>query len=111
MALLEALGLASRFAAIVGPDAAGAAKPDPRHLEAAVDLAGGMMDRAILVGDSATDAGAARAARAGLILVSFGYTDVPVADLGPDEIIHSFDALPAACLRLMGACEARTGPL
>jgi phosphoglycolate phosphatase len=111
VALLEALGLASRFAAIVGPDAAGAAKPDPRHLEAAVDAAGGMMDRVILVGDSATDAGAARAARAGLILVSFGYTEIPAADLHADELIHSFDELPAACLRLLGACGPQTGPL
>ena len=111
VALLEALGLASRFAAIVGPDTAGAAKPDPRHLEAAVDAAGGMMDRVILVGDSSTDAGAARAARAGLILVSFGYTDIPAADLGPDELIHSFDDLPAACLRLLSACGAQSGRL
>ena len=106
VALLEALGLAPRFAAILGPDAAGATKPDPRHLQAAVDAAGGSMDRTILVGDSGTDAGAARAANASLILVSFGYTDIPAADLGADELIHSFDALPAACLRLLGACGA-----
>ncbi|HEY0647936.1 phosphoglycolate phosphatase [Phenylobacterium sp.] len=111
VALLEALDLAPRFAAIVGPDAAGAAKPDPRHLHAAVDAAGGTMDRTILVGDSGTDAGAARAAGAGLILVSFGYTDIPAADLSPDELIHSFDDLPAACLRLLSACGAQTGPL
>lgn len=105
VALLQALGLASRFAAIVGPDKAGVAKPDPGHLKAAIDLSGGgTFERTILVGDSATDAGAARNAGAGLILVSFGYTDIPVADLGADEVIHSFDALPAACLRLLGAC-------
>jgi phosphoglycolate phosphatase len=106
VALLEALGLAPRFAAILGPDAAGAAKPDPRHLQATVDAVGGRMDRTILVGDSATDAGAARAAKAGLILVSFGYTDIPAADLGADELIHSFDELPQACLRLLDACGA-----
>jgi phosphoglycolate phosphatase len=103
VALLDALGLAPRFAAILGPDAAGAAKPDARHLQATVDAAGGRMARTILVGDSGTDAGAARNAGAGLILVSFGYTDIPAADLGADELIHSFDALPAACLRLLGA--------
>jgi len=111
VALLEALGLAPRFAAILGPDTAGAAKPDPRHLQAAVDAAGGTMARTILVGDSGTDAGAARAAGAGLILVSFGYTDIPAGDLNPDELIHSFDDLPAACLRLLSACGAQTGPL
>ena len=111
VALLKALGLAARFAAIVGPDAAGVAKPDPRHLQAAVDVAGGSMSRTILVGDSNTDAGAARAANAGLIIVSFGYTDVPAADLGGDELIHHFDALPDACLRLLSACGEQSGPL
>lgn len=103
VALLEGLGLAARFAAIVGPDKAGVAKPDPGHLRFAVDAAGGSMARAILVGDSTTDAGAARAAGAGLIIVSFGYTDVPPSQMGADELIHSFDALPDACLRLLGA--------
>lgn len=111
VALLKALGLATRFAAIVGPDAAGFAKPDPRHLQAAVDVAGGSMSRTILVGDANTDAGAARAANAGLIIVSFGYTDIPAADLGGDALVHHFDALPDACLRLLGACGEQSGRL
>jgi phosphoglycolate phosphatase len=106
VALLKQLDLADRFAAIVGPDKAGVAKPDPGHLRAAIDLAGGgAFERTVLVGDSATDAGAAKAAGAGLVLVSFGYTDIPVEDLDADEVIHSFEALPAACLRLLGACS------
>lgn len=104
VALLETLGLAHRFDAVIGADSTPAIKPDPRHLQTAVDAVGGAMDRAILVGDAATDAGAARAAKAGLILVSFGYTEIPAADLGPDILIDSFDELPEACLRLLGAC-------
>jgi phosphoglycolate phosphatase len=104
--LLGALGIADRFEVIVGADAAPAIKPDPRHLAAAVDAVGGDMKRTIMVGDAATDAGAARAAGAGLILVSFGYTEVPAAELHPDILIHRFDELPKACERLLGACEA-----
>lgn len=107
VALLETLGLAGRFEAVIGADAAPAIKPDPRHLQTAIDAVGGCMDRAILVGDAATDVGAARAAGAGLILVSFGYTEVPAADLDHDILIHSFDELPAACVRLLGACGAQ----
>jgi phosphoglycolate phosphatase len=110
-ALLDALDLTSRFDAIVGPDLAQAAKPDPRHLLATVALAGGEIGRTIMVGDAATDAGAARAAGAGLILVSFGYTEVPAAELAPDILIHHFDDLPAACQRLLGACPAPVGGL
>jgi len=104
--LLGALGLADRFEVIVGADAAPAIKPDPRHLAAAVDAVGGQMNRTVLVGDAATDAGAARAAGAGLILVSFGYTEVPAAELDPDILIHHFDELPGAVSRLLSACGA-----
>jgi len=104
--LLDALGIADRFEVIVGADAAPAIKPDPRHLATAVDAVGGDMKRTIMVGDAATDAGAARAAGAGLILVSFGYTETPAAELDPDILIHHFDELPNACERLLGACGA-----
>jgi phosphoglycolate phosphatase len=111
VALLGALGLADRFDAVIGSDATPAIKPDARHLRVAVEAVGGAMDRAILVGDAATDAGAARAAGAGLILVSFGYTETPAADLHPDILIDHFDELVAACERLLGACGAIAGPL
>jgi phosphoglycolate phosphatase len=104
--LLDALKLSYLFDAVVGADAAPAAKPDPRHLEAAITAAGGSTDRAILVGDAATDAGAARAARVPLILVSFGYTETPARELAPDVLIDHYDQLPAACHHLLGACGA-----
>lgn len=106
MALLDALDLTRLFDAIVGPDAAPAAKPDPRHLEAAVRAAGGEIGRALMVGDAATDAGAARAAGTPLILVDFGYTETPAADLSPDVLIGHYDELTAACVRLLSACGA-----
>ncbi|HEY3697385.1 phosphoglycolate phosphatase [Phenylobacterium sp.] len=110
-ALLDALGLTGRFDAIVGPDLARAAKPDPLHLTATVALAGGDVRRTVMVGDAATDAGAARAAGAGLVLVSFGYTEIPAAELAPDILIHHFDELPGACQRLLGACPPDAGGL
>jgi phosphoglycolate phosphatase len=59
-----------------------------------------------MVGDAATDAGAARAANVPLVLVSFGYTETPAADLQPDVLIDHFDQLAAACRSLLGPCEA-----
>ena len=104
MSLLDALDLTRRFTAVVGADAAPAPKPDPRHLTAAVAAAGGEIGRTVMVGDAATDAGAARAAGAGLVLVSFGYTEIPAHELAPDILIHHFDELPDACVRLLSAC-------
>jgi len=105
-ALLAALDLARLFDAVVGPDAAPGPKPDPRHLLTAITAAGGTPERAIMVGDAATDAGAARAAGVPLILVSFGYTETPAAEMEPDILIDHFDALPDACRRLLGPCDA-----
>lgn len=98
--LLDALGLTGRFAAVVGADLAPAPKPDGRHLEAAIAAAGGRMDRAILVGDSASDVGAARAAGAPSVVVTFGYTAIAPAALGGDYLIERFDELPPLAGRL-----------
>jgi phosphoglycolate phosphatase len=101
LALLDALNLTRRFAAVVGPDAALAPKPDPCHLAAAIAAAGGRMDRALMVGDSISDVAAARAARVPSIVVSFGYTEIAPAELGADHLIEHFDALPVLALRLL----------
>ena len=101
--ILAKLDLAWLFDSVIGADLAPASKPDPRHLVAAVEAAGGTMERAIMIGDAATDAGAARAAGVPLVLVSFGYTEIPVAELAPDILIHHFDELPDACVRLLTA--------
>jgi phosphoglycolate phosphatase len=109
--LLAELDLARRFDAVVGADSTPAIKPDPRHLMAAVEAVGGDVSRTILVGDAATDAGAARAAGARLILVDFGYTETPAAELDPDILIGHFEQLPAACVRLLAACGDSSEPL
>ena len=101
IALLDALDLSRLFDAIIGPDAAPAAKPDARHLFAAIEAAGGERTRALLVGDSETDVKAARNAGVPVVAVSFGYTEIPCADLGADILIDGFKDLPAACARLL----------
>jgi phosphoglycolate phosphatase len=101
VALLDALDLSNRFVAVVGPDAAPAAKPDPRHLLAAIEAAGGRPDRALMVGDSAADVGAARAAHVPSIVVTFGYTEIAAEALGGDYLIDAFAELPALVTRLL----------
>jgi len=101
LALLDALGMTSRFAAVVGADSAPAPKPDPRHLRTAIAAAGGRDDCAIMVGDSASDIGAARAAKVPSIVVSFGYTEIPAADLGADYLIDHFAELPTLATRIL----------
>jgi phosphoglycolate phosphatase len=98
--LLGELGVAERFGFVCGQDTFGVAKPDPRPLVETIRAAGGDVSRAIMVGDSVTDIRTARAAGTPVIAVDFGYTDVPVSELGPDRVISHFDALFAAAEEL-----------
>ena len=108
--LLDALALTSRFAAVIGVDLAPARKPDPAHFLTAIKAAGGDPARAIMVGDSANDVDAAKAAGAPTILVSFGYTETPAAELGADDVIDAFDQLAAAIGRLAGRLAGELQP-
>lgn len=107
VALLDALDLSQRFAAIVGADSAPAPKPDRRHILAAVEAAGGSIDRAIMVGDSATDVNAAKATGVPCIVVSFGYTEIPPIELGADALIDDFSELVDAVDALLAPCSAQ----
>ena len=103
VALLDALGLTKRFKAVVGADQAPRAKPDASHLLHTLDLCGGNPRRALMVGDSINDVLAAKNAGVPVVVVSFGYTDIPPGDLGGDALIDRFAELPDAALRLLGA--------
>ena len=94
--LLDRLDLSSRFSAICGADTFGISKPDPDILRQTVARAGGQISSAVMVGDAGPDIGVARRAGVPVIAVSFGYTEVPVADLKPDRVIHHMSELRAA---------------
>ena len=91
--LLEALGIADRFAAICGRDTFPHIKPDPRHLTLTIDQAGGDRRQAVMVGDSRTDIVTAKAAGVPVVAVTFGYTDMPVRAMNPDRSIDRFEQL------------------
>ncbi|MBV9261238.1 MAG: HAD-IA family hydrolase [Pseudolabrys sp.] len=91
--LLQALGLADRFAAICGQDTFAVQKPNPLILQRTIAAAGGLLSAAVMIGDSETDVRTARAAGIPIIAVDFGYSDPPVAEFSPDRLIGHFDGL------------------
>jgi phosphoglycolate phosphatase len=106
--LIKKLGLADLFDFVCGQDTFGIGKPDPKPLLKTIAAAGGAPERAIMVGDSATDIRTARAAGLPVIAVDFGYTEVPVSELGPDRVISHFDELARASAALLGLEAAGT---
>lgn len=91
--LIDKLGLKHHFAAIAGGDTFAVRKPDPGHLTATIERAGGDPGRAVMIGDSINDILAARNAGIPSIVVPFGYSDCPVEDLGANHQISHFDEL------------------
>jgi phosphoglycolate phosphatase len=99
--LLEMLDLAQYFAAIHGAGRFSYSKPDARVFHHVVDEMGGEDARAIMIGDSTTDARTARAAGVPLILLSYGYTPDPVETLGADAVTDDFTELPKLVAKLI----------
>ena len=95
--ILKALGLFELFEVIVAEDQLdGFRKPDPRHLLAVLDGLGVVADKAVMVGDHANDFNCARGAGVPIVLCRYGYSPVPLEEMGPDAIIEAFPDLPAA---------------
>jgi phosphoglycolate phosphatase len=101
-ALIGHFGMGHLFGAVLGGDTVAAKKPDPLHLHDALARLGKGAERAVMVGDSATDVAAARAAGVPVVVVSYGYSPVPARELGGDAVIDDFAELPAALARLFG---------
>lgn len=101
--LLNRLELASYFATIAGGDTFAFRKPDPAHILATVERAGGSPDKVLMVGDSINDILAARNGGIPSIAVPFGYSDVSVETLGASYVISHFDELTVDLVqRLIG---------
>ncbi|MDB5685848.1 MAG: phosphoglycolate phosphatase [Rhizorhabdus sp.] len=96
--LIDALGWADRFDALIGGDTLPVRKPDPAPLFAAIARAGG--GRGAYVGDSITDTDTGRNAAIPTVAVTFGFSDRPHDQLGASALIDHFDELIPTLERL-----------
>jgi len=97
MEILTKLGLAEFFNVVIGGDTLpGIKKPDPRHLLAALEKMNATPDQSAMIGDNHNDVLASHAAGMPVILLSHGYTKVPVTELGGEAVIDRFDDLETA---------------
>ena len=82
--LLKKIGIYDYFEYVAGSDTFDYCKPDPRHLTSVVEILSGDINKTIMIGDSETDANAAKAANIPIILLEDGYTEK-----NKDEIYHN----------------------
>jgi len=94
--LLRAAGLHRFFQLVVSGDSLPRKKPDPMQLLHCAEQFGITPARLLVIGDSESDAQAARAAGCPLFCVPYGYTRTGVRDLNCDVIVSSL--LEAAAL-------------
>ena len=96
LGVLEGFGIARYFDAVLGGDAVPFRKPDPRHLQAAIERLGARASEAAMIGDNENDYAAARAAGVPVILMRYGYLRVPPETLAPDAWLDHFADIPQA---------------
>jgi phosphoglycolate phosphatase len=93
--LLNAKGLDEWFAHVVGGDSYAHTKPHPAPLLGACQQLGCAPGQVLMIGDSANDAQAARAAGCPVVLVTYGYNHgQPVHQVDADGFIDRLDHLP-----------------
>ena len=92
--LLDAFELLPLLDCVIGGDTFAFKKPDPRMLTATLERMPPPRTPAVVVGDGRNDLLLARGAGVPVVLVSFGYCDVPVVELAPDAAIDQFSELP-----------------
>ena len=88
--LLKEIKLYDYFDFIAGADTFNYRKPDPQHLTSILEILNIPIESSIMVGDSETDADAAKAAKIKFILVKGGYTEKNYDQIFNDHLIDTF---------------------
>ena len=88
--LLKKIGIYNYFEYVAGSDTFDYCKPDPRHLTSVVEILDGDIKKTIMIGDSETDANAAKAAEIPVILLKDGYTEKNIDEIYHNHLINDF---------------------
>jgi len=88
--LLKKIGIYDFFEYVAGHDTFDYCKPDPRHLTSVVEILDGNLKKTLMIGDSETDANAAKAAEIPVILLEDGYTEKNTTEIYHNHLIKDF---------------------
>jgi phosphoglycolate phosphatase len=101
--MLEGLGIYDRFSAVYGGNSFPQKKPDPVGVNRIMADTGTRTEAAWMVGDSAVDVKAGRAAGIRTCGVTYGYAPETFEAHPPDHLIDALNELPTLVLS-QGAC-------
>jgi phosphoglycolate phosphatase len=88
--LLKKIGINNYFEYVAGHDTFDYCKPDSRHLTSVIEILGGDIKKSLMIGDSETDANAAKAASIPIILLENGYTEKNTTEIYHNHLIKDF---------------------
>ena len=88
--LLKKIEIYDFFEYVSGHNTFEYCKPDPRHLLRTIEMIHGDKNKSIMIGDSETDANAAKAAEIPVILLENGYTEKNTTEIYHNHLIKDF---------------------
>ena len=88
--LLKKIGIYDFFEYIAGHNTFDYCKPDPRHLTSVIEILQGDIKKSLMIGDSETDANAAKNAGIPVILMEDGYTEKKTNEIYHNHLIKDF---------------------
>jgi len=88
--LLKKIEIYHYFEYVAGSNTFNYCKPDPRHITNVIEILNGNINKSLMIGDSETDANAAKAASIPVILLENGYTEKNSNEIYHDHLIKDF---------------------
>ncbi len=97
--LLKKIGIYNFFEYVAGHNTFDYCKPDPRHLTSVIEILNGDVKKSLMIGDSETDATAAKQAGIPIILLEDGYTEKNVREIYHNHLIKDFVGIEKIVLK------------
>ncbi len=88
--LLKKIGIYNFFEYVAEHNTFDYCKPDPRHLTSVIEILDGDIKKALMIGDSETDANAAKSAGIPVILLEDGYTEKNITEIYHNHLVKDF---------------------
>tara|TARA_B100001057_G_scaffold318165_1_gene318433 strand:- start:1920 stop:2603 length:684 start_codon:yes stop_codon:yes gene_type:complete len=88
--LLKKIEIYDYFEYVAGYNTFDYCKPDPRHLTSVIEILDGDVNKSLMIGDSESDANAAKNAGLPMILLEDGYTEKKITEIYHNHLIKDF---------------------